>query len=96
MTTTQNQRLLEFMRRRPVNPVIAWSVLGIYRLSARIHDLRTQGHEIESKHITIENRYREQVSVAEYTLVKEYKQQEENKQQEERKYNEYEQAALLF
>jgi len=66
---TQNQRLLERLQVRSVTPLEAWEQLGIYRLSSRVHELRSQGHAIESKMVEVLNQFNEPVRVAKYTLV---------------------------
>ena len=61
---SQVQRLqayLEVMGR--INPLQAWTDLGIYRLSARIFDLR-KTHEIEKQEITVTNQFGEKCKVA--------------------------------
>lgn len=66
---TQNQRLLEHLQTgRSINPLQAWRVLGIYRLSGRIFDLRKAGHKITSERKTVFNRFGEDVVVANYKL----------------------------
>lgn len=66
---TQNKRLLERLQEgKRVDPLSAWSVLGIYRLSARIHDLREEGHKIETERIQVKNKFNETITVANYTL----------------------------
>ncbi len=65
----QNKRVLERLQEgKNVNPLTAWSVLGIYRLSARICDLRKQGHPIKTEMINVSNRFGETITVANYTL----------------------------
>jgi hypothetical protein len=40
-TDSQNKKLLEHLKvNLTINPMEAWNRYGIYRLSARIHDLR--------------------------------------------------------
>lgn len=67
----QNKRVLERLRVRPLSAKDAWAELGIGRLSARIMDLRQQGHEIETMRFRGINRFGERVSYAVYRLVKE-------------------------
>lgn len=67
---TQNRRLLSYLKRhRTIDPLTAWRELGIYRLGARIFDLREAGIEIVSDRAPIENRFGEKVSVALYRLA---------------------------
>ena len=53
---------------RVINPLDAWDKLGIYRLSARICDLRKAGHKIDDERITVQNRFGEDCRVARYWL----------------------------
>lgn len=67
--SNQKKRLLAHLEKFGcVNPLEAWRVLGIYRLSARIFDLREEGHNITRETITVTNKFGEQVSVANYIL----------------------------
>jgi hypothetical protein len=66
---SQNDRLLAHLRSfDTVQPILAWSQLGIYRLASRICDLRNAGHNIEKRMVIVTNRWGEEVRVAEYTL----------------------------
>lgn len=65
---SQNERLLSHLKIAPITPFDAWVTLGIYRLAARINDLKMQGYEIHSKMVTVVNRFGEKFRVAEYTL----------------------------
>lgn len=42
---------------------------GITRLSARILELRKQGHNIESENITVKNRYGNSTTFSKYYIV---------------------------
>ena len=65
----QTERLLNFLERNQhIDPMMAWVQLGIYRLGARVYDLRHLGHNILSTRITIRNQFGEKVRVASYTL----------------------------
>lgn len=67
MKNFQNNRLLEYLKEhRSIDPLRAWEILGIYRLSARIFDLRLQGHNITSTKLEIHNRFNEKIKVALY------------------------------
>ena len=67
---TQNARLLAYLRvHREIDPLTAWRELGIYRLGARIYDLREAGHSIESDRIPVENQFGEECRVARYRLA---------------------------
>jgi hypothetical protein len=71
MTTTQNERLLEYLadHQDGIDPMTAWCHLGIYRLGARIWDLRKQGHAIEADTVEVHNRFGEACRVARYRLL---------------------------
>lgn len=67
---TQTARLLDYLHRyRTITPMEAWEKLGIYRLGARIHDLKKAGYDIESGRVMITNRYGEPCIVAKYKLM---------------------------
>jgi len=64
---TQEQRLLDYLRdNNEIDPLQAWQELGIYRLSAVIHRLRKQGHNIISNRKKVQNRFCENCNVARY------------------------------
>ena len=66
--STQNTDLLKLLKKQSVTPFDALSI-GIYRLSARIYELRCLGHNI----ITIKKEVktkRGHANVAEYKLIK--------------------------
>ena len=68
---TQCDRLLNYLEAHDgINPLEAWWELGIYRLGARIFDLRKRGYRIEKRMVKILNRFTEECEVAEYRLVK--------------------------
>lgn len=67
---THCQRLLARLRRAPINPLQAWRELGIYRLGARVFELRRAGHTINRDTVTVRNRYGEACRVARYRLIK--------------------------
>lgn len=69
---TQNGRLLAYLQRHAsINPLEAWSQLGIYRLGARVFDLKKAGHNIVTSRKAVRNRFGEEVNVASYSLVRE-------------------------
>ena len=71
MKDTQNKRLLSHLQKgKSINPLEAWKQLGIYRLSARIFDLRDSGHEIDMTRREVNNQFNETVNVAEYSIKK--------------------------
>jgi hypothetical protein len=62
---SQTKQLLQHLRdHRCIQPMTALRQLGIYRLAARIKDLRDEGHEIITDRVG-------QKRIAEYTLIKE-------------------------
>lgn len=63
------QRVLRRLEIGPLNPLQSWRELGVYRLAARVHDLREQGYAIGKDSINVENRYGETCRVAQYTLT---------------------------
>lgn len=68
MKATQCERLLQWLERAPIDPMMAWVELGIYRLSARCFDLKEQGHNVVSKTVEVTNRFGESCRVAQYSL----------------------------
>lgn len=68
---TQNKRLLDYLQKgTTIHPLDSWKLLGIYRLSARIYDLRQDGHIIEMERIEVKNQFDEIVRVGNYKLIK--------------------------
>ena len=66
---TQKQRLLKELEKGvEVNPLYSWTNLGIYRLSARICDLRDDGRYITKRMVKVKNQFGEDVKVASYKL----------------------------
>lgn len=66
---TQKDRLLDFLKtHRQINPLQSWQVLGIYRLSAVILDLRKQGYVISTIKTKVKNQFGEACHVATYVL----------------------------
>jgi len=66
---SQTQRLEEYLKvLGNINPLQAWNDLGIYRLSARINDLR-KTMNIETQTIEVENQFGEKCRVANYILT---------------------------
>ena len=51
------EKLLDwFTRRSTITPAEAWADLGIYRLGARIFELRADGHSIHTELMTVTGR----------------------------------------
>ena len=70
---SQEQRLLNHLKSgNSINPLQAWSVLGIYRLGARIFDLRSQGYEIKSELIEVKSQFGDVAMVANYSLSEQF------------------------
>ena len=66
---TQVERLLDYLKvNKVINPLTAWTELGIYRLSAVIFLLRKDGYEIETNLVEVRNKFNEPVMFAEYKL----------------------------
>jgi len=66
---TQKERVLEYLRNnKSITPMEAWNKLGVYRLGARIHDLRSDGVEIKSALTEVKNKFGETCHVAEYSI----------------------------
>jgi hypothetical protein len=64
---TQKQRLLNHLETfGKINPLDAWTKLGIYRLSDTVYRLRKEGHDIETLDLTVQNQFGEKCVVAEY------------------------------
>lgn len=65
MTKSQNQSILNALQAGPITAMDALQICGCFRLSARIYDLRQEGHNIVAQ--TIEHRGKK---FAQYTLVR--------------------------
>jgi len=64
---TQDLRLLDYLRDNgKIDPMKAWSELGIYRLSACIFRLRKEGWIIVTERKDVENKFGELCHVALY------------------------------
>jgi len=65
----QTKRLLTYLEQgKTINPLSAWNELGVYRLAARICDLRKEGIEVKDRWLDVSNRYGEFVKVKQYYL----------------------------
>lgn len=65
---SQNKAILKRLQSgESITPIDALVSFGCFRLSARIYDLRMQGHEIEMKMVVIPDTNKR---VASYSLVK--------------------------
>ena len=64
---TQNKRLLDALENGfVVNPKYAINHLGIYRLAARVYDLRKAGYQINKATMRVQNRFGEKISIGAY------------------------------
>lgn len=66
---TQCERVLKYMQDfGTINPMQAIADLGVYRLGARVYDLKKREYKIRRRMVTAKNRYGEPVRFAEYRL----------------------------
>jgi hypothetical protein len=66
---SQNRRLLSHLERGlSIDPMTALKALGIYRLGARIYDLKDSGHNIRTDIIEVKNRFGDVSRIANYSL----------------------------
>ena len=66
---TQCERVLRHMREYgSITAAEAMSEYGIFRLAARVSDLKKGGHTIKTKIVTGRNRYDEKTTYAEYSI----------------------------
>jgi hypothetical protein len=68
MSQDQNAALLDALKEGPMTAMDALNRLGIARASARVFDLREQGHDIRSQDIAVTNRHGKSCRVALYSL----------------------------
>ena len=69
---TQKQQILEYMQiMGEITPLDALQVFGCMRLSARIYDLRRDGHKIKMEMVSSVNRDGQVVNFARYRLEEE-------------------------
>ena len=65
MSQTQDEKILDHLKSgKPITPIDALNLFGCFRLSARIFNLRQDGHNIITKNITNEGK-----TFAEYHLL---------------------------
>lgn len=62
--------ILEVLAGGPHTTLQIHRACGVMSVSARVHELRTMGHEIATSLVTVRNRYGERCHVAEYSLRK--------------------------
>lgn len=66
---TQNERLLAALKTgASVTPMSALVQLGIFRLAARVRDLKDDGHDVVSERVEVQNQWGEPCRVARYWL----------------------------
>ena len=65
---TQEARLLYWFENidNTIDPLTAWRMFGIYRLSAIVLKLRKKGHEIQTSTMTVKNHFGEDCQPALY------------------------------
>ncbi len=62
---TQNQRILDYLKSgKTLTPLVALEKFGCFRLSARIFNLREEGHAIITENVT-----RKGKTFAEYSML---------------------------
>ena len=64
----QTCRLYRALLQGEVNPLTSWRSLGIYRLAARVLDLKRLGVPVRSRWIYVKNQYQEECRVKEYYI----------------------------
>lgn len=65
----QRDRILKYLEMgQTLTRLNAWARLGILEAPARISELRAEGHNINTKMVTVRNRYGHKVSVAEWSM----------------------------
>ena len=66
---TQKQRILDYLKSgKTLTRLNSWSELGILEAPARISELRTEGHLINTEMVEVTNRFGERVKVAKWSL----------------------------
>jgi hypothetical protein len=69
-TGNQADRLLVYLQdNKTIDPLVAWKKLGIYRLSARVDDLRRREITIATERVPTTNKWGEKAIYARYRLV---------------------------
>lgn len=65
----QKQRVLNWLQEgKTLTRLQALTELGIFELSARLIELKQDGHKIKSESITVQNRWGEKCRVAQYWM----------------------------
>ena len=68
---TQQERLLELLRKGPVTPLKAWVEAGIYRVADPVEKLRNKGYRIDTEMIDFTTSRGHEVRFAKYSLIRE-------------------------
>lgn len=69
---SQKDRVLQYLKQGKVlTRLNAWDELGVIETPARIHELRSEGHDIQSTRKQVLNRYGETVNIAEWFITRE-------------------------
>lgn len=71
---TQQERLLDLLRKGPVTPLMGWGETGIYRTADPVEKLRKKGYKIDTRIVEFTTRRRNEwvtMKFAQYTLVSE-------------------------
>ena len=67
---TQAEMVLDYIEEfGSITPLDAIRDIGVYRLSARVSDLRKKGYPIETKIVSVPNRFGGKSNVARYSLA---------------------------
>lgn len=66
---TQNDMVLDMLKRGKVTQMDALREIGCMRLASRISDLKRMGYKIDRHMVTRVNRYGKKVSFSEYSLA---------------------------
>lgn len=65
----QQERLTEYLEKHgTIDPLKAWTQLGIYRLADTVFNLRKKGYAITTANKKVKNKFKEVCVVAEYKL----------------------------
>lgn len=68
-TQAQTVRLRKYLEAgNTINPLEAWTRLGIYRLAARVHDLRESGLDVRGEFVEVHNQFGEKCRVKQYSV----------------------------
>lgn len=67
----QREKILDWMRKRPITALAGFDSLGIVNLSGRIAELRQAGYQIENEWAEANNRFGEPTRFVRYHLIQE-------------------------